>query len=324
MAHIHWLITSPRLPAGLLSGAAWKVLHSGTAVYAATQTPLVQALRDADVEVAVVPVAEAIERLTTDGGVWLAGPDGDQALVRKLSGDLADGRGGLEIELLYGSWDPPGARLLDVVEVIDRLRSPGGCPWDAAQTHESLVPFLLEEAYETVDAIHSGNPGDLREELGDLLIQPLLHARFAAEDEQNGFDVDDVAGDVVAKMIRRHPHVFGEKSVESMDELGEVWEDAKRAEKPERKYVTDGVPTAQPALSLAAKYLSRVERAGLDAPVGTVTGTDELTSRHVGQELLRLVARAHGAGIDPELALRRAALDYAENVRRIQDAQATD
>ena len=320
MPRIHWLITSPRLPAGLLSGAAWEVLRSEVAVYSATETPLVQALRDATVDVTVLPVADAIERLTTVGGVWLAGPDGDQALVRKLSTDLADGKGQLEIELLYGSWDPPGARLLDVVEVIDRLRSPGGCPWDAAQTHESLVPYLLEEAYETVDAIQSGNSTDLREELGDLLIQPLLHARLAVEGQQDGFDVDDVAGDVVAKLIRRHPHVFGDKSVESVEELGEVWEAAKRAEKPERKYATDGVAIAQPALSLAAKYLSRVERAGLDAPVeATDDASGELTSRHVGQELFQLVAKAHGAGIDPELALRKAALEYAETVRRLQD-----
>ncbi|HIW61976.1 MAG TPA: MazG family protein [Candidatus Stackebrandtia excrementipullorum] len=320
MTEVIWLITSPRLPAGLLTAAAWDVLRSDRPVFAGREDDRLRVLRDAGVVVTVLPVEEAPDRLLTEGGVWLAGPDGDQELAHRLSRDLAN-EPSTRYELLYGSWDPPGARLLDVVAVIDHLRSPGGCPWDAAQTHESLAPYLLEEAYETVDAIASGDTDHLREELGDLLIQPLLHARFAAEDDP-GFDIDDVAGDVVEKLIRRHPHVFGDERVDDVAQLGELWEATKRAEKPERRYATDGVATGQSALSLAAKYLSRVERAGVEVPVERVVPAD--ADRTIGHELLRLVAKAHADGVDPELALRRVALDYAAEVRRVQDGERED
>ena len=320
MATVYWLITSPRLPAGLLTSQAWQVLHSGVPVFAAAESDRVAAMRDAGVEVTVLPFDAAAERLTRDGGVWVAGPDGDEELAHRLGSEVtASG----DLELLYGSWDPPGARLLDVVAVIDRLRSPGGCPWDAAQTHSSLAPFLLEEAYETVDAIASGDAVHLREELGDLLIQPLLHARLAGEDDP-GFDIDDVAGDVVAKLIRRHPHVFGDERVDDLEELGELWETTKREEKPDRRYATDGVATGQPALSLAAKYLSRAERAGLDVPVAGDGDQGSDGESSIGSELLALVERAHRAGVDPELALRRAALDYGARVRREQDARRSE
>lgn len=335
MKAVYWLITSPRLPAGVLTSQAWDVLRGDRAVFAGSETDQVDGLRDAGIDVTILPADEAADRLAADGGVWIAGADGDKALAHRLSSELASAESGVTFELLFGSWDPPGARLLDVVAVIDRLRSPGGCPWDAAQTHDSLAPFLLEEAYETIDAIASGDPAHLREELGDLLIQPLLHARFAVEDDP-GFDIDDVAADVVEKLIRRHPHVFGDEQVENIEELGELWEATKRAEKPDRRYATDGVATGQPALSLAAKYLSRVERAGLDVPVDVLkrtdgegpneveesgAGTDEAM---IGHELLKLVERAHRYGVDPELALRKAALDYAAAVRRVQDEQSGD
>ncbi len=162
-----------------------------------------------------------------------------------------------ELEIVYGSWDPLGARLLDVVSVMDRLRSPGGCPWDAEQTHVSLAPYLIEESYEAVDAIESRDLDLLREELGDVLLQVAFHARVAEElpDDQR-WSIDDVAGELVTKLVRRHPHVFADRSVSGAAEVAANWEVIKAAEK-ERSSAIDGIPFGQPALSLAAALLRR-------------------------------------------------------------------
>ena len=323
---IHWLVTSPRLPAGLLTAAAWDLVRGSRSVLAGTDGDLVAVLRTAGVDVVVVDPAAAVDRLLRDGGVWVAGPGGDERLAAALAARLAADPSAAELELVTGSWDPPGARLLDMVAVIDRLRSPGGCPWDAEQTHRSLAPFLLEEAYETVDAIHGGSPGTLREELGDLLMQPLFHARVAAEDD-DGFDIDDVAADAVEKLVRRHPHVFGDETAGDTTELHGRWDALKRAEKPERRYATDGVVTDQPALSLAAKYLGRTARADVAVPIDDtvdVTGVnddDPDAARRFGDALLALTARAARAGVDAELALREAALRYAQRARDREDSR---
>src|SRR5690348_13610561 len=150
------------------------------------------------------------------------------------------------------------------VEVMDRLRSPGGCPWDAAQTHESLARYLLEEAYEVLEAIETDDVGLLREELGDLLLQVLFHARLAQElPAEQAFSIEDVASDLVAKLVRRHPHVFADGNAVDAHAVNENWERQKIAEKG-RTSAVDGVPLAQPALALAAKLVSRASRAGLD------------------------------------------------------------
>jgi XTP/dITP diphosphohydrolase len=201
-----------------------------------------------------------------------------------------------------------GARLLEAVRVMDRLRSPGGCPWDAEQTHSSLAPYLLEEAYETLEAIENADLPALREELGDLLLQVLFHARLAEEAEPGRrFDIDDVAGDLVGKLTRRHPHVFADVAADTAEQVASNWEDIKRAEK-RRESATDGIPFGQPALSLAAKLVSRSQRAGLDAPLPAGDG--------IGAKLLALVGEAVQAGLDPELELRRAARDYRDAIRR--------
>jgi uncharacterized protein YabN with tetrapyrrole methylase and pyrophosphatase domain len=210
-----------------------------------------------------------------------------------------------------GSPEQPGAALLRAVATMNRLRSPGGCPWDAEQTHESLAPYLLEEAYETLDAIETGDLAALREELGDLLLQVLFHARLAEEAEQP-FTIDDVADDLVAKLVRRHPHVFADVTVNSAVEVAANWEDIKRAEK-QRTSATEGVALGQPALALAAKLVSRSTRAGLDVPVPSGDG--------IGERLLALVAEAVQAGVDPELALREAARGYRESVMKTETAQ---
>lgn len=188
------------------------------------------------------------------------------------------------------------------VEVMDRLRSPGGCPWDAAQTHESLTRYLLEEAYEVIEAIETGDLALLREELGDLLLQVLFHARLTQElPAGEAFGIEEVARDLVEKLVRRHPHVFAGESAGTADELNETWERQKVSEKG-RTSAVDGVPLNQPALALAAKLVSRAERAGLTVELGP---GDE-----IGARLFAVVRDAVAAGIDPEAALRRTARTY--------------
>jgi XTP/dITP diphosphohydrolase len=214
---------------------------------------------------------------------------------------------------------PRGAALLDAVAVMDRLRSPGGCPWDAEQTHESLLPYLIEECYELYQAIEDGDAAEMREELGDVLLQVLFHARLAAEPgsrpsgAEQSFDVDDVAADLVAKLVGRHPHVFAGSEIRARERIDTAerqehrWEELKRAEK-QRDSSVDGVPVGQPAVALAAKLTTRAIRAGFPAdllPAGP----------GVGERLFADVARAKLAGDDPEAALRTAARRFADDVR---------
>jgi XTP/dITP diphosphohydrolase len=198
------------------------------------------------------------------------------------------------------------------VEVMDRLRSPGGCPWDAAQTHASLTRYLLEEAYEVIEAIETGDESLLREELGDLLLQVLFHARLAQElPPGRAFGIEDVASDLVDKLVRRHPHVFAGADAGSAEELNETWERHKISEKG-RTSAVDGVPINQPALSLTAKLISRAQRAGIAAPV---EAQDE-----IGARLFAVVADAVAAGVDPEAALRRTARAYRAAVQASEAA----
>jgi XTP/dITP diphosphohydrolase len=193
--------------------------------------------------------------------------------------------------------------LLRAVAVMDRLRSPGGCPWDAAQTHRSLAKYLLEETYETLEAIETDDMALLREELGDLLLQVLFHARLAEElPAAQRFGIDDVAGDLVAKLVHRHPHVFADVPVADAAEVNENWERLKAAEKG-RDSAVDGVPMGQPALALAAKLVSRAGRAGLDV---------EASANDIGDRLLAVVREAVAAGVDPESALRESARAYRD------------
>ena len=207
---------------------------------------------------------------------------------------------------------PAGAGLLDAAAVMDRLRSPGGCPWDAEQTHASLLPYLVEECYELYQAVEDGDRAAMREELGDVLLQVLFHARVAAEEEP-AFDIDDVAGDLVAKLVGRHPHVFAPSGADTRERIDTAerqahrWEELKRVEK-QRESSVDGVPLGQPAAALAAKLVSRTARAGLPAEL-LPTGSG------VGEQLFALAAAAKLAGIDPEAELRTAARRFAADVR---------
>jgi XTP/dITP diphosphohydrolase len=241
-----------------------------------------------------------------------------------------------------------GTRLLELVEVIDRLRT--ACPWDATQTHASLAPFLLEETYEALDALDSGDADAIREELGDVLLQVVFHARVAAErDDGTGYTIDDVAAGIIAKLTRRHPHVFSDVIVSGAEEVSANWDAIKSAERsaatgaPSSAF--DGVPAGQPALALTAAYQRRAERAGAPTQLAELTehvdagwlvagahldpgepaaaeggsgepgdsGPEDEVSE-IGAELFALVARARAAGLDPELELRSAARIYRKRV----------
>ena len=212
-----------------------------------------------------------------------------------------------------------GDGVIELIEVMDRLRSPGGCPWDARQTHRSLVEYLLEEAYETAEAIESGDRDDLREELGDLLLQVVFHARIAQEDSDDPWDVDDVARAITAKLVRRHPHVFGEQAgdVTTAEQVEARWHDLKAQEKG-RASVTEGIPEALPALLRAAKVLSRSERIEVDLPVPAAAVAEIADEEALGDMLLAMVALGRERGWDAEAALREA---VRRHVRRIRDAE---
>src|SRR4051794_38653298 len=175
---------------------------------------------------------------------------------------------------------------------MDRLRSPGGCPWDATQTHESLTRYLLEEAYEVIEAIETDDVALLREELGDLLLQVLFHARIAEERAAGeAFGIDDVATDLVEKLVSRHPHVFAGTDAGTAEQLNETWERLKVQEKG-RTSAVDAVPLAQPALALAAKLVARARTAGLEP--------ERPDGDEIGDRLLAVVLDAAVAGVDPE------------------------
>jgi XTP/dITP diphosphohydrolase len=209
---------------------------------------------------------------------------------------------------------PAGAGLLDAVAVMDRLRSPGGCPWDAEQTHDSLRQYLTEECFELLEAIEDGDRPALREELGDVLLQVLFHSRIAQEDAADPFSVDDVAGSLVAKLVGRHPHVFagGDPAVHDARTQELRWEQLKQQEK-RRESAVDGVATGQPALALAAKLAQRTARAGLPGDL-LRRGSD------TGSRLFDLAALAKLAGTDPEGALRAVSRRFADDVRAAEKA----
>ena len=217
----------------------------------------------------------------------------------------------------------PGSRLVDLVAVMDALRV--GCPWDARQTHESLIPHLLEETYEAVDALAAADQAAFREELGDVLLQIVFHARVAQErNDGTGYTIDDVADEIISKLTRRHPHVFADVSVSGADEVKQNWDAIKAAE---RAAATGGpvsslagVPMSQPALSLAAQLVRRAARAGAPAELASLEGAERPVSE-LGRQLFALAARAQAAGLDPELELRAAARAYAEKVRDWESTQ---
>ncbi|MFI1949325.1 nucleoside triphosphate pyrophosphohydrolase [Streptomyces virginiae] len=315
------LTTSHRVAPGVLSWPAWQTLHAADRVLCADPGhPQLPYLREAGIEVAFEsPDAHALVEACAGGRtvVVLPGGEGDQRLTDGLARLAGSGRVSMpDLELLPGSYDLPGARLLDLVQVMDRVRRE--CPWTSRQTHRGLAKYAIEEAYELVEAIEDGDREELREELGDVLLQVIFHARIAEEAGGDGgdgeddegadeaFSIDDVAGALVTKLIHRHPHVFGDAKAETPEDVSAHWQRTKAVEK-RRASVTDGIPVGQPGLALAAKLAGRARTGGVAVELPRGEG--------IGYELLELAARAEAAGIDPETALRAAARAYRDAIR---------
>jgi MazG family protein len=222
-----------------------------------------------------------------------------------------------------------GERLLDLVRIQARLRAPGGCPWDAEQTHRSLAPHVLEETHELLQAIDDGADEAIRDELGDLLLQVTFHAQIAADDGH--FDIDDVAEGLVAKLVHRHPHVFGDVEVGGADEVLVNWEHLKADESGGRRAVDHDIPGTLPALARATKVMRRAAGWGFEWPTTAgamaklreeIDELDEAAEDHVraeeelGDVLLAVVAVARTIGLDAESALRRATEKFAARFER--------
>jgi XTP/dITP diphosphohydrolase len=312
------LATSPRVAPGLLSWPAWEALRTASAVFAPSGHPALPALDEAGIayQVASAPPGGSSPAAAEPAVVWLPEPGDDPPVPAGA-------------RLLRGSADLPGAHLLDLVATMDRLRTE--CPWDAEQTHESLVPYLVEEPFEALEALESGDEQAFCEELGDVLLQVMFHARIATErDDGTGFTIDDVADGIVAKLVRRHPHVFGDVSVSGADEVNRNWDEIKREEKRARARrqdpagagqapsVLDGVPFGQPALALAAQLQRRAARGGVPDDLAQLDPGDdpELSEPgpQLGRTLFQLVVTARDLGLDPELELRAAVRRYRDLV----------
>ena len=310
------IATSPRVSPGLLSWPAWEALRSAAVVLALSGHPVLPALDEAGIAYRVVAEHDAEPCASDETVVWLPAPGADPPVPAGA-------------RLIRGSADLPGAHFIDLVATMDRLRVE--CPWDAKQTHTSLAPHLLEESYEAVEALESGDERAVREELGDVLMQPVFHARVAAErNDGTGFTIDDVADGIVAKLVRRHPHVFGDVTVSGADEVKRNWDEIKREEKRARgsaqgaadagrgvPSALDGVPFGQPALTLAAQLQRRAARAGVPSELTRLDedgGELDVSGADIGRELFRLVAKARELGLDPEMELRAAARRYSDLV----------
>jgi XTP/dITP diphosphohydrolase len=325
------LLSTPRIAPGLFSRDAWTALANAAHVLTRDEDEA-QLIAIQESGIAAAHLGEqhpaALARLlvdkTADGEVvWIGSADGDPGLTDALAAEVSRLHDPPEIEVLVGSYDVPGARLLDLVAVMDRLRSPGGCPWDAEQTHESLVPYLIEEAHELVEAIESGDRTHMAEELGDVLLQVAFHARMAEEHPDSPFGIDDVAGGIVEKLVRRHPHVFAEGDVDgevevegdatTPEDVAASWERIKADEKPHRTSPLDGIPAGLSALARANKAAGRLHQAGLgDVMAEAAHGGD------IGPRLLALVLEARRAGVDPEAALRAVVRDLEAAARTDQ------
>ena len=333
--------TSDLLP-GLLPFQAWDVLGTAEVVLLRDPAthPSAQQLHLAGLDLeAVAPAAlgmsdldlskpgapeqrrmakALLERALAAGDVvYLLGPE-DEGLAPALAGMAAPHD--LEIELVFLAQQPEGTELLRLVEVMRRLRDPEhGCPWDREQDHRSLVRYLVEETYELVDAIEREHDADVAEELGDVLLQVVFHARVAAD--RRAFGIDDVARGIAEKLVRRHPHVFADGEASTADEVQTSWDELKAAEK-EREGPFEGVPAAGPGLDLLHTLQRKAARHGLGEADGEVaqqrvrdrlaelvTAPDDQREERFGALLGALVALARDLELDPEAAARREARD---------------
>ena len=200
---------------------------------------------------------------------------------------------------------------------MDRLRSPGGCPWDAEQTHETLIKYLLEESYEFIDSVDTKDREGMREELGDVLLQVYFHSRIAEDHPTDPFSIEDVARAIADKLIRRHPHVFDGLEVSGNQEIIENWEEIKAKEKG-RTSALDGIALAQPALPLVEKLLYRAEKYKVEVSLPKYQSDKPATEESVGEALASIIAWARDNEIDPENALRLYGRQIAEQIKAIE------
>jgi XTP/dITP diphosphohydrolase len=330
--------TVDQLP-GLLPLHAWSALSSTDLVLLGdAEHPMVAHLVNADLRHEIVPEPDepaALSRRDLLGGVdpvqrarvsWIIdrvreagatayvyGPGDSEAFTRALGFEAA--RSQIEVEVVYFGVAPRGVNLLELVEVERRLRGPDGCPWDREQDHASLAPYAVEEVYELLDAIAGGTSDDIAEELGDVLLQVVFHAQIADDEER--FDIDAVARGIVDKLVRRHPHVFGDARADDAASVMANWEQLKAAEKPDRDGVFDGIVDGQPSVPLAVSVQRRAARHGFVWPdtAGAVAKVreelDEVVAasgarqaHELGDLLLAVIALARHLEIDPDLALR--------------------
>jgi tetrapyrrole methylase family protein/MazG family protein len=226
----------------------------------------------------------------------------------------------------------------DLVELVSKLRSPGGCPWDRQQTHHSLKPMMLEEAYEVIEAIEEGDDHELMEELGDLLLQVVFHSQIASEEGR--FTIDDVIRLVSSKMVRRHPHVFGQDQADTPDQVLRNWEALKEAELAAKGKqdgsMLDSVSSRQPAIMEAFQMTSKVSRVGFDWPSteaaleklheelnelkrAIALGDDAQIAHEIGDLLFMVVNVARILGVDPESALKASNRKFRRRFRYIED-----
>lgn len=207
-----------------------------------------------------------------------------------------------------------------LIETMATLRGANGCEWDREQTHESLVKYLIEEAHELVDAIESGNRVEMREEIGDVLYQLLFHADIARVDPNDPFDIDEVARVTNEKMRRRHPHVFGDVSVEGVEDIKANWQKLKAEEKKDRTSVLDGVPSSLQGVARTKAVIERAAR--IDQHPDESATTELVDEEELGRELFALIARATTLGLDSDRALREATRAFEQRVRESETGQA--
>ena len=342
MARLVLIDTADELP-GLMPLHAWSALMtSELVVLGQDDHPFAPHLEAAELRVEIVPgsaSAKPLTRVDLLSGLspelkgraeWVvdrarevgevaylhSGAD-SEAFTRTLGMEAA--RAQVEVEVVFFGAKPRGSKLLRLVQVMERLRSDEGCPWDAEQDHASLAPYASEEVFELLDAIASEDTAHITEELGDVLLQVVFHAQIGADD--GTFDIDAVAEQISDKLVRRHPHVFGDVSADTAEQVSVNWEAIKAAEKPERAGPFDGLATSQPGVALMAAYLKRAAKHGFlwpddSGPVGDVRDelleflaaeTDEARTSEVGDLLAAVVGLARWHGIDPEVALRASA-----------------
>ncbi|HEX3823801.1 MAG TPA: MazG family protein [Mycobacteriales bacterium] len=331
MSRLVLLLTSPRVAAGLLCADAWVALRAGPVFVGDLESPDVEVLTAAGVATrlsaaagSMAIAAELVDAADETGTVtrWLGADEHATQLAEDVAASLAsaDDTAGIDVDVVCGSWDLPGARLLDVVATVDRLRSPGGCPWDARQDHQSLAPYLLEEAYEAFQAIEDADTAGLREEIGDVLFQVAFHARLAEElPAEQRWTVDDVANGLVDKLRRRHPHVFDGLEVSGEADVNADWETIKATERGDASVVSN-VALAAPALTLAATLQRKAARVGsfdpparsLSEPLADFKGMPSAES--AGELLWATVVEMSSHGIDAEAALRARARRFRDEV----------